>query len=112
MNPHVIAEEISKLKRNGDIMLGLAPEVIEANANDVETAFYRIQQSEDERLDIIKKMTKKKDNTFAIDRIHKVQVFDALYFINKEFNTTSKYMFYAKAVGDHAGELCFGLRKE
>jgi len=77
----------------------------------VESAFFRLQRSEEERIAAIKELPKKKNHTFMINRVYVIQPFDELYMINKEYNTVSKLQLYAKAVTDRLAAVEIGFRK-
>ena len=112
MAPAEIAAYINQLKSTGAATFGISDSELAYHIGLVEQAFYRLQSSETERIEIMNKMPKKRDHTFKIGAVYPIQVFDALFITNNEFSTISKLQFYAKAINGHTAELRLYTRKE
>ena len=112
MNPAEITEYINRLNSSGHAMFGINRADFDYHMRLVEQAFYRLQGSESERVEIIGKIPKKKDHTYKIGAVYPIQAFDALFIGDNKYNTISRLQFYAKALNGHTAEIKLYMRKD
>ena len=106
-----MAQYINTLKAPGFSLFDAALSELMFHLTLAELAFYRLQSSEAERIEIIRNIPKKRNLTYDKSRVYVVQAFDALFHRDVQYNTVSRLEFYAKAVNDHIAYLKLGARK-